>query len=65
MHVLSEAEWLPLHSKYCLITPSDLGNDKWLNGGFPAGLFSKVPLRSISWRRKQADKALHLNLQPV
>lgn len=41
VYVLSEAECLPLQSKYCLITPSDLGNEKW-NSGFPAGLWARL-----------------------
>ncbi|KAI9538148.1 hypothetical protein NQZ68_017881 [Dissostichus eleginoides] len=41
VYVLSEAECLALQSKYRLITPSDLGNEKW-NSGFPAGLWARL-----------------------
>lgn len=41
VHALSEAECLPLQSKYCLITPSDPSNEKW-NSGFPAGLWARL-----------------------
>lgn len=37
--VCVEWSWVPLQTKYRLITPSDLGNEKW-NSGFPVGLWA-------------------------
>ncbi|KAI4808548.1 hypothetical protein KUCAC02_000605, partial [Chaenocephalus aceratus] len=49
--VLSEAECLALQSKYRLITPSDLGNEKW-NSGFPAGLWARLKRSEVALRFK-------------